>query len=224
LLALLVTTAALFALAVVIAVGPDGPARLWLDGGGSSTTLQAGAADGAPADAFTLPGGPAGLLAGATSALDGEVTLASPVVPAERPGAVQLRSTTRVQRRAARTPAGSRPSPSPSRPAPAASTPSPLQPASAPATSAPAPVSSPAPPSSVVKSRGRGSTPESVSVPKQRVPRSASSTPSAAPPASSEPAPRAAPAPAPPMRAVPAPTPAPGTGDSGLTRVPPTHP
>ena len=40
LLAMLVTSAALFALAVVIAVGPDGPARLWLDGGGSTVNLQ----------------------------------------------------------------------------------------------------------------------------------------------------------------------------------------
>ena len=57
LLALLVTSAALMALAVVIAVGPDGPARLWLDGGGSTVNLQPGGQAGATGGAaLSLPG------------------------------------------------------------------------------------------------------------------------------------------------------------------------
>ena len=55
LLAVLVTCAALFALAVVIAVGPDGPVRLWLDGGGSSTNLRPGA-NGSAGALRRLPG------------------------------------------------------------------------------------------------------------------------------------------------------------------------
>jgi hypothetical protein len=215
LLAVLVTCAALFALAVVIVVAPDGPVRLWLDGGGSATNLRPGGnADGAGA----FPTGPVSLLpGGASTTLGSGITLASPVARTDRPGAVQLRSNTREQRRAAaRTPAASRPN----RTAPAAT---PLSPGSGPAASStPAPVATAAPGSTVVKSRGRPTSPTESEVPKQRVaaspapssePRSASS----APEGGSAPAP--APAPAPVQQAAPQDTGV-GVADGVLHRVP----
>jgi hypothetical protein len=225
LLAVLVTAGALFALAVVIAIGPGGPARLWLGGGGSTVNLKA--RDGTTR-AGTLPDGPAGLLPGSpTSGLTGAVTLGSPIAATERPGAVQLRANTRVRRRAAaRTPSASRPNtPSP------ASTPS--QPVSQSTATTAAPVASAAPGSTVVKSRGRGTSPSTTEVPKQRVPKSATPAPTAEPPAS------AAPGPAPRSAATPAPAPATqmrpvhggsqpstvvGAADGVLHRVVPTHP
>ena len=180
---MLVTAGALFALAVVIAVGPDGPARLWLDGGGSTVNLKP--RDGTVRAGATLPDGPAGLLPGAaTPGLVSGVSLSSPITPAERPGAVQLRSITRVQRRtAARTPAARRPS----TPAPA-STPSPVQPVSQATATTPAAVATPAPTSRVVKSRGRGSSPARAEVPKQRLPtRVAAPAPAAVAPTSAAP-------------------------------------
>ena len=223
-LAILVTGAALLALAVLVAVGPDGPARLWLDGGGSTVTLTQ--RDGT-ARAGTLPDSPVGLLPGAPgSGLVSGVNLGSPVAATERPGAVQLRANTRVERRtAARTPATRRPS----RPAPA-STPSPLQPVSQATTTKPAPVAAPAPASTMNKSRGRGTAPSETEVPKQRVPKQAASpAPTAAPPASGTPGatPRSTPAPAPVLRAVHGggqPSTGVGAADGVLHRVPPTHP
>ena len=189
---MLVTCAALFALGVVIVVSPDGPVRLWLDGGGSATDLRPGA-DGSADGSGAFPDGPVSLLPGGSSpGSTGEVTLASPVAGTDRPGAVRLRANTRVERRSARTPAATGPN-SPNRTAPAA-TPSPLQPTSRPpASSAPAPA---APGSTVVKSRGRPYSPTRTEVPKDRVaPRSA---PTAAPPSSnSAPEGRSEPAPAP---------------------------
>ena len=186
---MLVTCAALLALGVVIVVSPEGPVRLWLDGGGSATNLRPGA-DGSTAGSG-VPSGPASLLpGGSTTTLGSGVNLASPVAGTDRPGAVQLRANTRVERRAAaRTPATTRPN----RTAPAA-TPSPLQPASKPsAPSTPAPVSTPAPGSTVVKTRGAPSSPAKADVPKQRV-----QTQSAAPQSTpSAPEGRSAPAPAP---------------------------
>jgi hypothetical protein len=210
LLAVLVACAALFALAVVIVVSPDGPVRLWLDGGGSATSLRPGA-DGS---AGALPSGPVSLLPGGTiSGRTGEVTLATP----ERPGTVRLRANTRVQRRSARTPAAS----SPNRTAPAA-TPSPLQPVPrAPSTSGPAPVASPAPGSTVDKQRSSPTSPTTADVPKERVASRSTPAPTSA---TSSPEDRSAPAPAPePQRA---PSPAPqdtgaGVLDGALQRVPP---
>jgi hypothetical protein len=229
LLAMLVTAGAFFALAVVIAVGPDGPARLWLDGGGSTVNLKPRESN---TNAVTLPDGPVGLLPGAlNTGLVSGVRLGSPIAAAERPGAVQLRANTRVQRRtAARTPAVRRPT----TPAPV-STPSPLQPVSQSTASTPAPVatSAPAPGSTVVKSRGRGTSPAKPEVPKQRVQKQAASpAPTAAPPASATPgpAPRSsapAPAPAPTLRPVHGgdqPPTGVGAADGVLHRVPPTHP
>ncbi len=234
LLALLVTTAALFALAVLVAVGPDGPARLWLGGGGNTVLLKP---RDAGSGAVRLGDEPAGLLPGGSSAgLVSGVTLGSPVAAADRPDAVQLRAVTRVQRRrAARTPTAS----PPDQIAPAA-TPSPLQPVSAAAVSAPAPVATPAPGSTVVKVRGRGTSPGEVEVRKQRVPNAATPAPTPAPPSSSPtPAPVlrsgvAAPAPAPPAPPAPPalrparpgkpPAPGVGAGDGVLHRVPPTRP
>jgi hypothetical protein len=208
LLVVLVTCAALFALGVVIAVGPDGPVRLWLDGGGNATNLRPGA-DGS---AGAFPTGPVSLLPGGSSTgRTGEVTLASPVSTADRPGAVQLRSNTGVQRRAAaRTPAATRPN----RTAPAA-TPSPLQSGSRPsASSTPAPVASPAPGSTVVKSRGGPTSPTESEVPKERV------APAASPQSTtSEPEGRSAPAPAPGLRPVQQAAPQ-DTADGVLHRVP----
>jgi hypothetical protein len=209
-----VTCAALLALGVVIAVGPDGPVRLWLDGGGSATNLRPGAEGSAGA-----PSGPASLLpGGSTTTLGGGVNLASPVAGTDRPRAVQLRANTRVERRAAgRTPAATRPN----RTAPAA-TPSPLQPASKPAApSAPAPVSTPAPGSTVVKTRGAPSEPAKADVPKQRV--QTQSAPAAAESTPSAPEARSAPAPAPDLRPVPQATPQDtgvGAADGVLRRVP----
>ena len=192
LLAVLVTCAALLALGVVIVVSPEGPVRLWLDGGGSATNLRPGA-DGSTAGSGA-PSGPVSLLpGGSTTTLGGGVSLASPVAGTDRPGAVQLRANTRVERRAAaRTPATTRPN----RTAPAA-TPSPLSPASKPAASStPAPVSTPAPGSTVVKTRGGPTSPAKADVPKQRV--QSRSAPAAAPQSPpSEPQARSAPAPAP---------------------------
>ena len=219
---MLVTCAALFALGVLIAVGPDGPVRLWLDGGGSATNLRAGA-DGSTDGSGAFPGGPVSLLLGGSStAPTGEVTLGSPVARTDRPGAVRLRANTRVERRAAaRTPAAT----SPNRTAPAA-TPSPLQPpASRPGASAtPAPASTPAPGSTVVKTRGRPTSPAKTEVPKQRV--EARSAPTVAPQStSSGPEARSAPAPAPPQlrpvqQAAPQDTGV-GAADGVLHRVPP---
>jgi hypothetical protein len=220
LLAVLVTVGALFALAVVVAVGPDGPARLWLDGGGSTVTLQPREADTSGA---TLPGGPVGLLAASpTGGPVSGVSLSSPVTAAERPGAVQLRANTRVQRRtAARTPAAKR------TPAPAG-TPSPTQAVSQSTTTTPAPTAAPAPSSPAAKTRGRGTAPEKTPVPKQRVTtRGAAPAPTAAPTSPpSSPAPRSsapAPAPAPEMRPVHAggqPSTGVGAADGVLHRVP----
>jgi hypothetical protein len=158
LLALLVTAGALFALAVVIAVGPDGPARLWLDGGGSTVNLQSRA--GGQAGALTLPGSPVAFLTDApTAGLKGAVTLAA--TPRTAAG---LRSDTRVQRRAARLPSGSRPG----QPAPSGT--SPTTRVRAPVATAPRPVATPAPGSSVVKTRGHGKdTSSPVAVRKERV-------------------------------------------------------
>jgi hypothetical protein len=209
LLAVLVTCAGLFALAVVIAVGPDGPVRLWLDGGGSSTNLRPGAGG-----TGALPSGPASLLPGGSiSGRTGEVTLASPVARTDRPGAVRLRANTRVQRRSARTPAKTRPNGT----APAA-TPSPLvsQPT---AGSTPAAVA-PAAPGSTVKSRSRPTSPTTTEVPKQRV--AAGSTP-APTSATASPEARSAPAPAPePQRVQPVAPQDTGVGvtDGVLDRVP----
>ena len=227
LLAVLVTVAALCALGVVIAVGPDGPARLWLDGGGSTVSLQE---RDAGTRAATVSDAPVALLPGAAgSAVVSGVSLSSPVAAADRPGAVRLRANTRVERRpAARTPAARRPNtPTP------ASTPSPLKPSSqstATAT-APAAVATPAPASTVNKSRGRGTAPSNTEVPKQRVPKqqAAATAPTAASPSSGSPgpAPRSTPAPAPALRPVQGggqPSTGVGAADGVLHRVPPTQP
>jgi len=208
----LVTCAALFALGVLIVVGPDGPVRLWLDGGGSATNLRPGAGGSA-----AVPPGPVSLLpGGSTTGSTGDVTLAGLVSGSDRPGAVRLRATTRGRRRAtARTPAATRRD----RTAPAA-TPTPFQPASRPPAVAPAPVASPAPGSTVVKSRGRPTSPDQSEVPKQRV--QSRSAPAAAPQGErSAPEARSAPAPAP----APQPQTAPqvtgvGAADGVLHRVP----
>jgi len=228
LLAVLVTVAALLALGVVIAVSPDGPARLWLDGGGSTVSLQA---RDAATRAGTVSDTPVGLLPGASdSGLVNGVSLGSPVAAADRPGAVQLRANTRVERRsAARTPAARRPNtPTP------ANTPSPLQPVSQSTTTAttPAPVASPAPASTMNKSRGRGTAPSNTEVPKQRVPRQAAApAPTAEPPASGTPGPtpRSTPAPAPatemrPVQGGGQPSTGVGAADGVLHRVPSTRP
>ena len=222
---MLVTAGALFALAVVIAVSPGGPARLWLDGGGSTVTLKE---RNGSTRAGTRPDSPVGLLTGAPSAsLVSGVSLGSPVAATDRPGAVRLRANARVERRtAARTPAARRPS----TPAPAR-TPSPLQPVSQTTASSPvAPVATPAPASTMNKSRGRGTAPSKTAVPKQRVNKQAAApAPTAAPPTSGTPGPtpRSTPAPAPALRPVHGGAP-PSTGvgaaDGVLHRVPPTHP
>jgi hypothetical protein len=210
-LAVFVTVGALVALAVVIAVGPDGPARLWLDGGGDSVSLNPREATMGGA---TLPGGPVALLAGAsTGGLIGGVSLASPVTAAERPGAVRLRANTRVQRRsAARTPSAGRPrTPTP------ASTPSPIRPVSQSPATAPAASATPAPAGGVEKTRGRGTPAAEDEVAKQRVPSStaAAPAPTAAPPPSSTPT-----ATAPELRPVATSEPTPDATDGGLHRVP----
>jgi len=227
-LAVLVTAGALFALAVVIAVSPNGPARLWLDGGGSTVSLKE--SDGTPR-AGTRADSPVGLLTSAPSpGLASGVSLGSPVAATDRPGAVRLRANTRVQRRtAARTPAARRPSTQ----APA-STPAPLQPVSQTTAGAPAPaaapVATPAPASTMNRSRGRGTAPSKTAVPKQRVPKQAvAPAPTAAPPTSGTPGatPRSTPAPAPALRPVqggPPPSTGVGAADGVLHRVPPTHP
>jgi hypothetical protein len=204
LLALLVTSAALMALAVVIAVGPDGPARLWLDGGGSTVNLQPGGQAGA-APALALPGSPAAFLTAApTAGAKGAVTLAATPRTTAR-----LRGNTRVQRRTVRVPA------SPTRPAPSGSTPTtPATPGSTPAAATPRPVSTPAPGSTVVKTRGHakdtGSTP--VAVPRERVAPSAAGGSATLAPAS----------PAPVVDKRPTPPPAePDTGADVLHHVPP---
>jgi hypothetical protein len=208
-LAVFVTVGALFALAVVIAVGPDGPARLWLDGGGDTVSLNPREATTGGA---TLPGGPVALLAGAsTGGLIGGVSLASPVTAAERPGAVRLRANTRVQRRsAARTPRRPR-TPTP------ASTPSPIRPLSqSPATgTAPAASATPAPVQAVEKTRGRGTPAAEDEVARQRVP----SSTAAAPAPTAAPTPTAT-APPPELRPVATSEPTPDATDGGLHRVP----
>ena len=207
LLAVVVTTAALFALAVVIAVGPDGPARLWLDGGGSTVDLQARAGGQAGAGSVTLPGSPAGLLTAApTVGPKGAVTLAGTPRSAAR-----LRSDTRVQRRTVRLPAANRPT----RPAPAGTTPITL--VSTPAATTPRPVATPAPGSSVVKTRGRPQdpAPTPVAVQKQRVG------------AVGDPAPASTPAPTvakTPVRPTSQQDSSVGLEDGTLTRVPPPTP
>jgi hypothetical protein len=232
LLAVLVIVAGLLALGVVIAIGPDGPARLWLDGGGSTVNLKPREASSSGA---VVPGGPVGLLAGAPPTRLGDtVTLAGPGpgpgARAERPGAVRLRANSRVQRRsAARTPTSRPRTPAPT------STPSPLQSGSQTEPTAARPVASPAPASSVDKTRGRGTAPAETEVPKQRVNRQAAAAPTPAPATDepSGPTPRSAPTPAPtsapvtemrPVHAGGQPSTGVGTVDGVLHRVPPTHP
>jgi hypothetical protein len=188
LLALMVVSGALFALAVVIAVKGDGPARLWLDGGGSTVNLQANGGAGAPAGSSGVPASPISLLIGAPATGRGAaITLAAPSAAQLRASA-RLRGNAQVRRRtAARTPAASRPNQS----APVA-TASPVQGVSQ-AAATPAPVATAAPGSTVVKSRGRTTSP-GTSVPKQRVSRTA--TPAPSPSATQAPAARSAPAPA----------------------------
>ncbi len=223
---MLVTAGSLFALAVVIAVSPNGPVGLWLDGGGSTVTLKE--RDGTTR-AGARPDSPVGLLAGAPSpGVVSGVSLRSPVAATDRPGAVRLRANTRVQRRtAARTPATRRPS----TPAPATSTPSPLQPVSQTTAGTPvAPVATPAPASTMNRTRGRGTAPSKTAVPKQRVQKqTAAPAPTAAPPTSGTPGPtpRSTPAPAPTLRPVQGgsqPSTGVGAADGVLHRVPPTHP
>ena len=206
LLALLVTTAALMALAVVIAVGPDGPARLWLDGGGSTVDLQPGAQAGA--GALLLPGSPAGFLTAApTAGAKGAVTLAATPRKTAR-----LRGNTRVQRRT-RLPA------SPTRPAPSGTAPTTAAtPGSTLVAATPRPVSTPAPGSTVVKTRGhaRDTDPAPVTVRTQRVAPATTGGPAALAPASS---------PEPVVDKRPAAAPAePDTGVGELRHVPPPSP
>jgi len=226
LLAVLVTVAALFALAVVVVVSPDGPARLWLDGGGSTVSLEA--RDGTTR-AGTVSDAPIGLLPGAAGAgpVSG-VSLSSPVTAADRPGAVQLRANTREQRRtAARTPATSRP-----RTPPPARAPSPLQPVAQNPATTPRPAATPAPASSVEKTRGRGTAPAKVEVPKQRVNTQTAAPAPTAPPTTGDtpgPTPRSTPAPAPvtemrPVQGGAPPSTGVGTADGVLHRVPTTRP
>jgi hypothetical protein len=206
LLALLVTSAALMALAVVIAVGPDGPARLWLDGGGSTVDLQPGAQAGA--GALSLPGSPAAFLTAApTAGAKGAVTLAaSPRTTA------RLRGNTRVQRRT-RLPA------SPTRPAPSGTTPTaPATPPSTPAAATPRPATTPAPGSTVVKTRGHAKDTDSttVAVRRERVAPAAAGGPATLAPAG---------APEPVVDKRPAAPPAePDTGVGELRQVPPPSP
>jgi hypothetical protein len=206
LLALLVTTAALMALAVVIAVGPDGPARLWLDGGGSAVNLQPGGDTGAAA--VSLPGSPVAFLTAApTAGAKGAVTLAATPRTTAR-----LRGHTRVQRRTTRLPA------SPTRPTPSGSAPTtPATPGSTPAAATPRPASTPAPGSTVVKTRGHAKDTDStpVAVQRQRV-APAGASPAALAPAST---------PAPVVDKRPTPPPAePETGAGVLRHVPPPQP
>lgn len=206
----MVALGALFALAVVIAVGPDGPARLWLDGGGSTLNLQS-RADGqaGAAGGLTLAGSPAGLLTDApTAGVKGAVTLAA------TPPTVRLRGATRVQRRSARLPSANRPG----QPAPPGRKPtSPTTLVSTPTATAPRRVATPAPGSTVVKTRGRPSTPESkpVAVRKERV---SSARPAADPAPASTPAPQVAKAPAQPSTQQQTTV---GLDEGVLTRVPP---
>jgi hypothetical protein len=200
LLAGLVTVGALIALAVALAVGPNGPARLWLDGGGSTVSLQARDVD--PSGA-ALPGSPVGLLVGTPSGgVDGGLALASPGTTVTRSGAVRLRANTRQQRRtAARTPAARRPA----TPAPAG-TPTPSTPVSHSTASAPTAAATPAPaPQPVEKTRERATAPAETEVPKQRAPTDRT----AAPAPTAEPTAGPAPAPAPELRSV--------TGDQTAT-------
>lgn len=214
LLALVVALGALFALAVVIAVGPDGPARLWLDGGGSTVNLQsrAGAQAGA-AGGLTLTGTPAGLLTDApTVGTKGAVTLAATPRTAAR-----LRSNTRVQRRSARLPSAS----PPAQPAPSGTKPTTL--VSTPTATAPRRAATPAPGSTVVKTRGRpkAPAPQPVAVRKQRVsaagPGAATGSPAQSAPAST-PAPLVAKRPVAPSTQQQTSV---GLEDGVLTRVPP---
>jgi hypothetical protein len=216
LLALLVTSAALLALAVVIAVGPDGPARLWLDGGGSTVNLEPltdaqAAATGAAA--LSLPGSPIAFLTAApTAGAKGAVTLAaSPRTTA------RLRGNTRVQRRTGRVPAAGRPS------QPATPGTAPTTPVSTPAAATPRPVSTPAPGSTVVKTRGHakdtGSSP--VAVRRERVRLTAPAPSAAGAPAAVGPASTSEPA----VDTRPTHPPAePDTGAGVLRHVPPPHP
>jgi hypothetical protein len=220
LLALLVTAGALFALAVVIAVNGDGPAKLWLDGGGSTVNLQATGGTSAPAGGFGAPSSPVALLTDApTTGRGAAITLPAPSA-AQRRALVRLRSNAQVRRRAARTPAASHPA----KPTPAATT-TPGQVLSRPAASTtPAPVASPAPGSTVVKSRGRGTSPDKAEVPRQRVRSDATPAPTPAPTSSGTPAPppRSDSAPATEMRTYhPQPTTGVGAADGVLTRVHP---
>ena len=214
LLAGLVTIGALIALAVALAVGPDGPARLWLDGGGSTVSLKARNVD--PSGA-ALPGSPVGLLVGTQSGggVDRGVALASPGTTVTRPGAVRLRANTRQQRRtAARTPAA----PRPATPAPAG-TPTPLTPVSHSTAGAPIAAATPTPaPRPVEKTRGRGTPAAETEVPKQRV----TTNRTAAPAPTAEPTAGPAPAPAPELRSVTSGQTATGdnTADGVLHRVP----
>jgi hypothetical protein len=214
LLAALVTVGALIALMVALAVGPNGPARLWLDGGGSTVSLKARDVD--PSGA-ALPGSPVGLLVGTRSGggVVGGAALASPGTTVTRSGAVRLRAHTRQQRRtAARTPAARRPA----TPAPAG-TPTPITPVSHSTAGAPTAAATPAPaPRPVEKTRGRGTPPAENEVPRQRVPTNRT----AAPAPTAEPTAGPAPAPAPELRSVTGGQTATGSDpvDSVLHRVP----
>jgi hypothetical protein len=216
LLAVLVATVALFALAVVIAVGPNGP-RLWLDGGDSTVNLQprvgtqAGTAGG-----VTLAGRSATLLSAAPTVGD---TRAADRAAAPR-RAARLRSNTRVQRRSGRVPSTSRPT----QPAPSGTRPtSPTTLVPAPAERTPRPAATPAPGSTVVKSHGRPKdpAPTPVAMRKQRVSATRPAPAAGAPVQQvrvSPPAPEVAKSPVHP--GTPQQTGA-GVVDSGLTRVPP---
>jgi hypothetical protein len=217
-LALLVTSAALFALAIVIAVKGDGPVRLWLDGGGNTVRLQENAATSAPGGG-PVAASPVALLSGAPTAGRGApITLASPGT-AQRRGLVHLRSKAEVRRRSsARTPAQTHPR---AKPAPAA-TPAPGQVLSRPATSVtPAPVAGPAPGSTVVKAHSRETTTPRAAVPTRRVSGAATPAPTPAPVSSGTQVPAPDSAPAPSRTYQPQPTAGVGAADGVLVRAHP---
>jgi hypothetical protein len=203
LLALVVTTGAVFALAVILVLGPAGPARLWLGGDGHAVNLQPGtAAQGGAAGALTAPGSPLGLPADAGTA-DHKRVAATPRTT------VRLRSHTRVQRHTARTPTASRPA----QPVPSGTSPrTPAKPVSAPPATTPRPASTPAPSSGVVKTREPAhQTDPAPAVHRQRV---------ASPPAAATPAP-VAPVEKSPDHPRAQPDTSVGTDDGTLHRVPP---
>jgi hypothetical protein len=217
-LALLVTSAALFALAIVIAVKGDGPAALWLDGGGNTVRLQEKAGASGPGGG-TVAASPVALLIGApTTGRGSAVTLGTPGT-AQRRGLVRLRSKAEVRRRTARTPTATRPA----KPAPAATT-TPGQVLSRPAASStPAPAARPAPGSTVVKSHSRETTTsDRASVPTQRVGGAATPAPTPAPVSSGTQVPAPSSAPAPQRTYQPQPTGGVGTADGVLVHAQPT--